>query len=68
MARAPAIELCCVLDQVSVLTTERKHYSVKLLEAQLAGIHLIKAAIEQVDVVVREVHEAETLLQALFKV
>ena len=68
MARAPAIELYSVFDQISVLTTEWKQYSVKLLEAQLAGIHLIKAAIEQVDVVVREFHEAETLLQALFKV
>ena len=62
MTAASTVVLYPILDQVGVLATVGQHDSVKLLEAQLSSVMLVEAAVEQVNVVVGKIHEAERLL------
>ena len=68
MPTTSAIVLNSVLDQIGVLAAVGQHYSIKLLEAQLAGIQFVKASVEQIYVIVGELLEAKPLLQAIFQV
>lgn len=61
VASSSTVEFNSIFDQTRVLSAERQHDSAELLETQLAGIHFVEAAVEQVNVIIRKVHEAETL-------
>jgi hypothetical protein len=52
MATSSAVEFYPIFDQTSIFSAKWQHNSIKLLQTQLTSVHLIKTAIEQVDVIV----------------